>query len=66
MAENIISSESGEKYAQIKHSLQALTVQISAKQICWWILGEQQGMDFFTKRKHYGILARNYSLQLKS
>ncbi len=36
MAENIISSESGEKYAQIKHSLQALTVQISAKQICWW------------------------------
>ncbi len=33
MAENIISSESGEKYAQIEHSLQALTVQISAKLI---------------------------------
>ncbi len=49
MAENIVSSESGEKYAQIKHSLQALTVQISAKQIYWWILGVQQGMDFFTK-----------------
>ncbi len=32
----VVSSESGEKHAQIKHHLQVKTVQNSSKQICWW------------------------------
>ncbi len=37
-SEKVISSESGEKYTQIKHCLQVKTVQKSTKQICRWIL----------------------------
>ncbi len=33
-SEKVISSESGEKYAQIKHYLQEKTLQNHAKQIC--------------------------------
>ncbi len=51
--EKVVLSESGEKYAQIKHSLQVKTVQNCSKQMCWWILfvldvRGQQGMDFVT------------------
>ncbi len=37
-SENVVSSESGEKYAQVKHQLQVKTVQNSSEQKCWWIL----------------------------
>ncbi len=33
--EKVVSYESGEEYAQIKHCLQAKTVQKKSKQICW-------------------------------
>ncbi len=46
-SEKAISSESGEKYAQIKNLLQAKTVQNSCKQISWWMT-EQQGIELFT------------------
>ncbi len=36
-ASSSVSSESGEKYAHIKHCLQARTVQNQSKQICEWI-----------------------------
>ncbi len=42
-SEKVYLSESGEKYAQIKHCSQAKTVQCSSKQI--W---EQQRMDLYT------------------
>ncbi len=42
-------SKSGEKYAKIKHCLQAKTVLNGCKQLCRWILmWGQQEMDFFT------------------
>ncbi len=37
-SEKVVSSESGEKYAQIKHRLQVKTVHTSSKQIWRWIL----------------------------
>ncbi len=37
-SENVVSSESGEKYAHIKHRLQAKAFQNNSKQICGWIL----------------------------
>ncbi len=38
ISEKVVCSESGVKYAEIKHRLQAKTVQNSSKQICVWIL----------------------------
>ncbi len=38
ISEKVVYSESGVKYAEIKHRLQAKTVQNSSKQICGWIL----------------------------
>ncbi len=50
-SEKVILSESGEKYAQIKHHLQAKTVQNSSKQICLILIWENNNMmDFFTGR----------------
>ncbi len=37
ISEKVVYSESG-VYAEIKHRLQAKTVQNSSKQICGWIL----------------------------
>ncbi len=37
-SEEVILSDLGEKYAQIKHRLQVKTVQNCSKQKCWWIL----------------------------
>ncbi len=34
----VVSSESGEKYGQLKHRSEVKTAQNSCKQICWWIL----------------------------
>ncbi len=44
-----VSSESGEKYEQIKQCLQVKTVQNSSKKMsmCFDVRG-QQGMDFFS------------------
>ncbi len=65
--EKVVLSESGEKYAQIKHSLQVKTVQNCSKQICWWIfvcldVRGQQGMDFVTG----GSVLRDYGLMFWS
>ncbi len=46
--EQVILSESEEKYAQTKHHLQVKTVQNSSKQICLWLMWEEQGMDLYT------------------
>ncbi len=58
-SKNVISYESGEKYAQIKHSFQVKTVQSSSKQMLvgFDVRGEH-GMDFFTGRwiNDYGLL----------
>ncbi len=43
-SEKLILSESGEKYAQIKHCLQEKRVQNSSKQICWWNLMWEDGL----------------------
>jgi len=37
-SENVVLSESGEKYVQVKHQLQVKTVQNSSEQKFWWIL----------------------------
>ncbi len=49
--EKVVSSESGEKYAQINYCLQVKTVQESSKQICWWILmwEENRGITFLVE-----------------
>ncbi len=53
-SEKVFWSESGDKSAQIKHCLQAKTVQNSSKQICGWILmWETTGDGLFHWRKHY-------------
>ncbi len=48
-SQNAISSESGEKYAQIKHGLQTKIVQNISKQVCMLVdfdVRGQQGMGF--------------------
>ncbi len=52
-----ISSESGEKSAQIKHHLQGNTVQNDSKQICGWILiwATIDGL-FHWRKPYYGLL----------
>ncbi len=44
----VISYESGDKYAQTKHSFRVKTVQSSSKQICWSFLmwEENRGWTF--------------------
>ncbi len=44
----VISSESGEKYAQIKHCLQAKTVQICSSMLVGFDVRGHKRMDFFT------------------
>ncbi len=46
--EKVVSSESGDKYAKIKHRLQVKTVQNGSKQVFLWIL---MGED--NRRQHY-------------
>ncbi len=66
-------SESGEKYAQIKHHLQAKTVQNCSKQICQWFRCKKTARNwlfYFHLFTHYSgfwnyILARSDSLKLK-
>ncbi len=57
---NVVSSESGRKYAQIRHRLQAKTGSNSSKQIFRLILifKGQQEMDFFTE----GSIIMDYAL----
>ncbi len=45
--EKVILSESGEKYAQIKHHLGAQSVQNCSTLVDFDVM-KQQGMDFFT------------------
>ncbi len=64
-SEKVVSSDSGEKYAQIKHRLQAKT-----KMSVDFDVKGQQGMDFFNWRKRYyelwmDILSRIGGLKLK-
>uniref|UniRef100_A0A8C2BGI4 SEC14-like lipid binding 7 n=1 Tax=Cyprinus carpio TaxID=7962 RepID=A0A8C2BGI4_CYPCA len=62
-SENVISPESGEKFAQNRK-----TVQSSSKQICWWILMWQKRLDFFTGVLLWimaHILSRRDGLKLK-
>ncbi len=67
----VVSSESGEKYAQIKHRLQAKTVQNCFTQICWVILmwEDIRGWTFSLKEALYElwtcILIRSDGLKLK-
>ncbi len=65
-SEKVFWSESGEKSAQIKHCLQAKTVQNRSKQVCGWILmWETTGDGLFLWRDGLQtcILARNNSLK---
>ncbi len=74
-SEKDVWSESGEKYAQIKHCLQVKTVQNRSKQICGWILmqednGRWTSFSFFYRSKcYYGlwtrILARSDGFKVK-
>ncbi len=65
-----VLSESAEESAQIKHRLQAKTVQNSSKQLCGWILmWETTGDGLFHWRKHYyglwtQILVKNVLMDL--
>ncbi len=67
----MVLSDSGEKSAQIKHCLQAKTVQNSSKQICGWILmWETTGDGLFHWRMRYNglwthVLSWSNSLKLK-
>ncbi len=46
--EQVIVFESDEKYAQTKHHLQVRTVQNSSKQLCLWIMWEDNREWTFT------------------
>ncbi len=69
------ASESGEKYAQIKHCLLTKTVQNRSKQICGWIMmrEDNRGRAFSLEEallKHYNglwtcILSRSDGLKSK-
>ncbi len=63
-SEKATLSESGEKYAKIKHRLQAKMVQNSCKQICWRIIMWENEMGW--KKRYYEswtcILSRNNGL----
>ncbi len=65
----LVSSESEEKYAQIKHRLKVKTVQNSSKQVCWWyLMWGQLEMEFFTGGNviiDRSILARSKGLKLQ-
>ncbi len=57
-SEKVVSSESGEKYADIKHYLQAKTAQNSSKQICWWILMSEDNREWtfsHWRKRYYGL-----------
>ncbi len=68
--EKVVWSESGEKSAQIKHRLQAKTVQNSSKQMCGWILMWETTGDglFHWRKRFYGlwtrILVKNIFMEL--
>ncbi len=55
----VISPESGEKYAQIEHRLQAKTVHNSLKQICQGATG----VGLFLWRKHNSVLTQCISVR---
>ncbi len=61
-SEKVVSSESGEKSAQIQHRFQAKTVQNSYKQICGWILMEDRFYGLWT----LCILAGSNGVKLKT
>ncbi len=66
-SKKVFWSESGEKSAQIKHRLQAKTVQNSSKQICGWVLmQETTGDGLFHWRKCYYGLRTILAMQLFS
>ncbi len=63
-SENVVSSESEEKYANIKHCLQAKTVK-NAKQTCWWIFmwGDSRGWTFLLEEALLWIMDRYFCLK---
>ncbi len=63
----IVSNESGEQSAMIKHCSRAKTVQNISKQTCWWILMSEDngGLNFKLEGGLLWIMAKSNCLKLK-